>query len=127
MNGESDSTADTATPWYPADNATGIGQKPNITITFTETMDTSTVTTNTGDTTCSGTFQLSTDSNFSSCVQMESSPSASNGNKTFTVDPDGKLDKNTLYFIRITIQVTDAHGNQLSAQILISFRTLVPE
>ena len=96
-----------------------------ISITFSESMDPSTFTTNTsGDTSCSGTFQVSTDSNFGNCVPMESSPSASNANKTFTVDPDAKLEKNTWYFVRITIQVTDAHGNELSAQIQISFQTI---
>ena len=90
-------------------------------------MDPYTFTTNTSNTSCSGTFQVSTDQNFgtNSCVQMESSPSASNGNKTFTVDPDSKLEKNTWYYVRITIQVTDAHGNALSAQIKISFKPVV--
>ena len=85
-------------------------------------MDPSTVTTNTSNTSCSGTFQVSTSSNFSTCVQMDASPSASNGNKTFSVDP-GKLSGSTTYYIRILIQVTDAHGNNLSAQIELSFTT----
>ena len=124
VNGSVAPTAAGIAPYEPANGATDIAQGTMISITFSESMDPSTFTTNTSNTNCTGTFQVSSDSNFGNCVQMESSPSASNGNKTFTVDPDGKLDKNTLYYIRITIQVTDAHGNNLSAQILISFRTV---
>ena len=55
---------------------------------------------------------------------MTASPSASNGNKTFTLDPYGSLDKNqTVYKIRITVGVEDKFGNNLSVQIVITFTT----
>ena len=113
------------TPYNPLAGAMGVATGTDISITFSEAMDPFTVTTNTGnDTSCSGSFQVSKNSIFSSCVKMSnSSPSASNGNKTFTVDP-GKLDAGTTYYVKITINVTDTSGNKLSAQIEFSFTTL---
>ena len=113
------------TPYNPLAGAMGVATGTDISITFSEAMDPFTVTTNTGnDTSCSGSFQVSKNSIFSSCVKMSnSSPSASNGNKTFTVDPDGKLADYTWYYVRITIQVKDTSGNNLNSQIQISFTT----
>ena len=100
----------------------GSGQQPNISITFSESVDTTTVTTNTGDTSCSGSIQLSTDSNFGTCIQMDS-PSVSNGNKTITISPGSKLSCGVLVYFRITTTVKDASGNNLSAPIVKSFTT----
>jgi len=66
-----------------ADNQSLVSITDNITVTFSEAMDPSYVTTSTSDTYCSGTLWLSSD-NFSSCVKMSSSPESSNSNKTFT-------------------------------------------
>ena len=78
-------------------------------------MDTTSVTTNTSNTTCSGSFQLSSD-NFSGCVQISSSPSSSNSDKTFTIDPSDNLSRATTYKIRVTIGVKDSAGNTMSSQ-----------
>ena len=78
-------------------------------------MDTASVTTNTSDTSCSGSFQLSSDT-FSTCVQMSSSPSSSNSDKTFTVDPSSNLSYATSYKIRVTTGVKGTTGNNLSMQ-----------
>jgi hypothetical protein len=90
-------------------------------------MDPDTITTNTSDTSCSGTFQLSKADNsgnyFTSCIRMNGSPSASNGNKTFTFDPASSLDKGQEYKFRITVGVEDKFGNNLSVQIVITFTT----
>ncbi len=87
----------------------------NIYIYFSEAMDTTSITTNTSGTSCSGTFQLSTDS-FSNCVQMSSSPSVSNTNKIFTFDPSSNLSDGTVYKIRVTTGVKDGSGNNMSSQ-----------
>ena len=55
---------------------------------------------------------------------MNGSPSVSNGNKTFTFDPAGSLDKSqTVYKFRITTGVEDKYGNNLNVQIEITFTT----
>ena len=81
-----DTTAPTVSSIYPTDNQSRVSITENILVTFSEAMDTTSVTTNTSNTTCSGSFALSLN-NFSSCVQMSSSPSSSNSDKSFTVDP----------------------------------------
>ena len=54
--------------------------------------------------------------NFSNCVQMASSPSSSNSDKTFTLDPSDNLTAGTTYKTRVTTGVKDAAGNALSSQ-----------
>ena len=78
-------------------------------------MNTTTVTTNTSDYSCSGTLQVSSDS-FSTCVKMSSSPSVSNSYKTFTVSSSDNLSYSTTYKIRVTTGVKDTSGNTLSSQ-----------
>ena len=110
-----DTTSPTVSSIYPTDNQSGVSISDNISATFSETMNTTTVTTNTSDTSCSGTLQVSSDS-FSTCVKMISSPSSSNSNKSFTVDPSDNLSYSTTYKIRITTGVKDSSGNTLSSQ-----------
>ena len=47
---------------------------------------------------------------------MSSSPSNSNSDKTFTVDPSDNLLYSTSYKIRVTTGVKDASGNTMSSQ-----------
>jgi len=74
-----------------------------------------TVTTNTDNTSCYGTLRVSSD-NFSSCVQMSSSPSSSNSDMTFTLDPSYNLTHGTNYKTRVTTLVKDSAGNALNSQ-----------
>ena len=46
---------------------------------------------------------------------MSSSPSASNNNKTFTVDPSGSLDSAEVYKIKVTTGVKDGSGISMEA------------
>ena len=110
-----DTTSPTVSSISPSDNQSGISITDNISVTFSEAMDTTSVTTNTSNTSCSDSFQLSSD-NFSSCVQMSSSPSSSNSDKTFTVDPSDNLSSNNYYKIRVTTGVKDSAGNTLGSQ-----------
>ena len=73
------------------------------------------VTTNTDNTSCYGTLRVSSD-NFSSCVQMSSSPSSSNSDMTFTLDPSYNLTHGTNYKTRVTTLVKDSAGNALNSQ-----------
>ena len=64
-----DTTAPTVCSVYPPDNQNGVSITENISVTFSEAMNTTSVTTNISNTTCSGSFQLSTDyNNSSSCI-----------------------------------------------------------
>ena len=102
-----------------ADNQSSVSITDNITVTFSEAMDSTSVTTNTGNTSCSGTLGVSSD-NFSSCVQMYSFPARSNDNMTFTIDPSDNLTGGTTYLTRVTTGVKDSAGNTLSSQYVTS-------
>jgi len=98
-----------------ADNQSSVSITDNITVTFSEAMNTSYVTTSTSDTNCAGTIRVSSD-NFSTCVRMSSSPASSNSNKTFTLDPYGYLTVSTTYLTRVTTGVKDTAGNAMSSE-----------
>jgi len=108
-----ETVAPTVASTSPADNASSISLNSSISVTLSEVVDNNTVTTNTSNT-CSGTLQVSSD-NFSSCVQMSSSPSSSNSERTFTLDPSDNLSYSTTYKIRVSTGVKDLAGNGLTA------------
>jgi hypothetical protein len=110
-----DTTAPTVSSISPTENQSGVSISDNIVLTFSKAMDTTSVTTNTSNTSCSGSIQVSSDS-FSNCIQMSSSPSSSNSYKTFTLDPSDNLSYSTTYKIRVTTGVKDTSGNFLSFQ-----------
>ena len=109
-----DTTPPTVSSTSPSNGDTSVSTSTSISVTFSESMDTTLVTTNSSNTSCSGTFQVSSNS-FSSCIQMNSSPSVSNSNKTFTATPSGNLSTSTTYKIRVTTGVKDSSGNTLSS------------
>lgn len=84
----------------PADSATGVTSNSPITITFNQTMDKSTITTNSNDTTCSGSVQISFD-NFATCVKMRSSITTTD-NKTFTLSANPTMGTFATHKIKIT-------------------------
>ena len=106
------------------DNQSKISVTDNISVTFSEAMDATSVTTNTSDTTCSGSLQFSSD-NFSTCVKMSSLPTISNTNKTFTLSPSDNLSNYTSYKTRVTTGVKDSSGNTLNSQYESSSLTTV--
>ena len=97
----------------PEDGASDIALDSSIAVTFNVIMDASSITTNTADTSCSGTVQLSSDS-FSTCVKM-GAPVASNSNKTFTLTPAAELPKGTTYRIKVLETVKNSFGVGLTA------------
>ena len=111
-----ESVAPTVDSTVPADTATGISCTDNITVTFIEDMDTTSVTTNTDNVSCYGTIQVSKN-NFVSCAQMTSGSPSTSDNKTFGVKPhtDSILSSApAAYKIRVTTGVTDPSGNPMS-------------
>ncbi len=109
-----DATSPTVSSTSPSDSASSVSIGSTISVTFSESIDNSSVTANTSNTTCSGSMQLSSN-NFSSCIQMSSTPSASNTNKTFSVTPSDNLSSETSYKTRITTGVSDLTGNTLGS------------
>ena len=118
--------ADTISPIVsslsPSDNSSDVAIASTIAVTFNEAISTGTVTTNTSDTTCSGSFQISSD-NFSSCIKMSAVPSVSNDDKTFTLTPAESLSTRTTYKIKLTTSVTDANGVALESYTTNGFIT----
>jgi len=98
-----------------ADNQSSVSVTDNITVTFSEAMDPTYVTTSTSDTNCAGTIRVS-HNNFSTCVRMSSEPVSSNSNKTFTLDPYDNLTVSTTYKTRVTTGVKDTAGNAMGSQ-----------
>ncbi len=109
-----DETAPTLSSLSPANEATEVSVSSSIAVTFDEAMKTSSITTNTADTDCDGSIQVSADS-FSTCVQMDAAPVASNGDKTFTLTPASNLSNSETYKIRVTTLATDAAGNGIAS------------
>jgi len=110
-----DTTSPTVESISPTDNQGGVSISDNISVTFSVAMDNSSVTTNSSNTSCSGSLELSSD-NFSNCIQMSSSPSSSNSEKTFTINPSDNLSRGTTYKTRVTTGVKDSAGNTLGSQ-----------
>ncbi|MBL7035687.1 MAG: Ig-like domain-containing protein [SAR324 cluster bacterium] len=110
-----DNTSPTVVSYTP----TIIDNTSSISVTFSEPMDVTSLSTNTTSSTCSSSFQFSSD-NFSSCLVMSASPSASNSDKTFTVTPSNNLSNVTSYQTRIKSSVKDVAGNSLADDYSVS-------
>jgi hypothetical protein len=111
-----DITPPTVSSISPTDSQSGVQVSENISVTFSESMQNSSVTVNTDNTTCYGSLALSSD-NFSTCVKMSSSKTNSNSNKTFTFYPSpDSVFRDTAYKIRVTTAVKDLYGNSMSSQ-----------
>ncbi len=96
----------------PTDNTTYNSPATTVAVTFSETMATGSVTTNTNDTSCSGSFQMSSD-DFSTCIKMSAAPVASDNDTTFTITPASSLSAVTTFKVKITTSVTDISCNNL--------------
>ena len=84
----------------PADASTGITANTPVIITFNMTMDKTSITTNSDDTTCSGSVQISFD-NFVTCVKMRSSITTTD-NKTFTLTSNPTMGTFATHKIKVT-------------------------
>ena len=87
-------------------------------VTFSDIMDTATLTVNNSDTSCSGTFQVSSD-NFATCAEMTGlSFTISDSYKTFTLDRSESLNGQLTYKFRVTSGATDLAGNSVSTHTI---------
>ena len=112
--GGTDTTAPTISSVSPTINSTNNSPDTTIAVTFSEVMSTGTISTNTADTSCSGSFQLSANS-FTSCIKMTTAPTASNSGKTFTATPSDNLSGLTSYKLKITTSVSNTSSNSLAS------------
>ena len=96
----------------PTDNSTYNSLDTTVAVTFSEKMFTWSVTTNTSDTSCSGSFQMSSD-DFSTCIKMSAAPVASDNDTIFTITPASSLSAVTTFKVKITTSVTDISCNNL--------------
>ncbi|NVB42442.1 Ig-like domain-containing protein [Pseudenhygromyxa sp. WMMC2535] len=114
---ESTTTGEEGVPFVaatdPQDLEAGVAPDATISVTFSAAMDAATLTTNTANTSCSGSVQVSADG-FSTCVQMAAAPS-SGDDTTFTLTPAGDLASATTYELRVLAEVTDAGGTAMAA------------
>ena len=119
-----DVTAPTVTYESPTDNTTYNSPATTVAVTFSEKMASGSVTTNTSDTTCSGSFQLSSD-NFTTCIKMSAAPVASDNDTTFTITPASSLSATTTFKVKITTSVTDISCNTLGSdnKSIVGFST----
>lgn len=109
-----DVTAPIVSSKSPTDNTTYNSPATTVAVTFSETMATGSVTTNTNDTSCSGSFQISSD-DFSSCIKMSAAPVASDNDTTFTITPASSLSAVTTFKVKINTSVTDISCNPLGS------------
>ena len=107
-------TPPTVSSESPTDNSTYNSPETTVAVTFSENMETGSVTTNTNDTTCSGSFQLSSD-NFTTCIKMSADPVASNNDTIFTITPASSLSAATTFKVKITTSVSDISCNILGS------------
>jgi len=112
-NSSGDTSAPTISELIPSDNSTNVPIANKIVVTFSDAMLAYSVTTNTADTKCSGSLQLSSD-NFTTCIKMSGSPEASDNDTTFTVTPASSLSLQTNYKLKITTSVVENSCNKLA-------------
>ncbi len=106
---DTDTTPPTVSSTSPASSATGVGIGSAISATFSEDMDSSTITTSA--------FTLSSSSGSSV------SGTVSYSNKTATFTPSSNLSYSTTYTATITTGVKDTTGNVMSSNYTWSFTT----
>jgi methionine-rich copper-binding protein CopC len=107
-----DTTPPTVTSTVPVASATNVDTQTNITINFSESMDSTTLT----STTC----RLLD----ASLALVASTLTISPDKKTVTLDPTPVLLNNTVYTIRVTTGVKDIAGNALAVQFQSTFTTI---
>lgn len=102
----------------PEDATTDVAVSTDVTVTFSKTMDESSISVNTEDSACSGTIGLS-DDDFDTCIPMVSPPATSNG-QSFTITPASDLSYGTRYKTRVENSVLDTLGNCMTSDYTTS-------
>lgn len=101
----------------PFQRACDIPVNRSLMVTFSDSMDTSSLTATTTGDDCSGTFQVS-NNDFNTCVRMSGFPEASNSGRSFVFTPAEALDASTDYDIKITGDAKSADNQTLSSNFI---------
>ncbi|TDJ08528.1 MAG: hypothetical protein E2O68_01900, partial [Deltaproteobacteria bacterium] len=119
--------APTVTNTFPQQGAVEVRLDTPIIISFSELMDTESITVNTVDNVCKGSIQLILkdvpDDSTPTCVQFISNPSTTN-DISFIANPKEELIQGSLYEIKVTSDAQDLAGNGLDPEASISFSTV---
>ena len=107
----------------PENNATTVKRNASVVLNFSEPMDALTLTVNSGNTQCSGTIQISSNS-FSNCVRMNP-PELKDGDKKVVLSPKGIYATQKFHQIRLTTEIKTVSGTSLNKRITTNpgFRT----
>lgn len=116
--GESQAAYDSIQPaiisTIPADFQTNVSTFPKISVIFSKPMDPGTISANTADDKCVGSFMVS-GNNFKTCIKMKSTSEYSGDQTIFSVSPLDGLEEMKTYFIKITKDAKDKRGVSLEA------------
>jgi hypothetical protein len=110
-----DTTPPTVGSVSPLSGATGVSTVSQVTVTFSEAMNSSTITTST--------FYLKNPSN----VTVSGTLSYNSSTNTATLTPSSSLANSTTYMATVTSGVTDVAGNGLASNYTWSFTTAVSD
>lgn len=113
-----DTTAPTVVSVFPSAGSTDVQIDTAISVAFSEIMNPSSVTSNSTDTTCTGSIQVSSN-DFVDCVRV-SDPTSDNDVQVFTAQPTSVLGFETKYKIKVTTEVADYSGNSLEAEYVFT-------
>ncbi|MFH1727009.1 MAG: Ig-like domain-containing protein [Pseudomonadota bacterium] len=108
----------------PSSGETGITIVPSITLTFDRAININTLTVNTNDTECDGTFQLYTDYDSSTCVEMSTTYSVTSNFTSLVLSPATSLSNGTTYYINLTTDIEGADGSRLQDDYTVNFTTI---
>ena len=122
MNNGFSTIGDTTPPTVSSAGLLSSSVSAPVVITFSEKMDSETITANLTDTTCSGNIQLSCDS-FSNCIKFQEEASFDEARVKFTLKPAADLPYNTTCTLKILTAVKDVSNNQLELEKITSFKT----
>jgi len=100
---------------YPSDKSTSVPLNTGISVTFSDSVNRSTVTTNTNNEVCSGSFQVSGDG-FNTCIQMSEVIEVGNGRHSFLFQPVSLLAPSSEFAVKITRTVRSGEGQALEAE-----------
>jgi hypothetical protein len=106
----------------PVASAINVARNTPIDFIFSKSMLISSITTNSANTNCTGTLQVSTDNTFSSCLQMTGAPTTSD-TRTFRITPTLPLPNDSMIYLRTTTGVQDTVGQNMLSEFNSSFRT----
>lgn len=101
----------------PKDEALSVPRDTNVVLSFSNVMDATSLTMNSEDTTCQGTFQLSSD-DFTTCIQMAAELATKKTAISYEFKTKNKLNYNQTYKIKLTQAAKSSKAKTLASEYL---------